>query len=243
MPSANTLFNSTKRVFAHYFYPFPVSIDNAAPANDYYNSQYLNAGGESGKWQKQGGYLRQRPLPVAPSTSPNWQQLNMESEVRAAIARGITGFTFDSMSASDATDSSSALHLMLAAAQAVDSRFKIVVMPDLRTLGATPSSVVQIITAAAASPAAIQTQRWTSGGFGIRRGLEFRRMVAVRDRELKLPGHPSRLCADVLGLAQHPRRVRRLFIWLRRLGRGHGPGGAGDAKRSQRHSQDDNKIS
>jgi Glycosyl hydrolase family 71 len=154
MPSSDALFNSTKRVFAHYFHPFPLSIENNAPAKDYYNTQYLNKAGESNKWLKQGGYLRQRPLGVTPSTSPNWQQLNMEAEVRAAIARGITGFTFDSMAVTDATDSKSALHLMLAAAQAVDSRFKIVLMPDMSALGADTDSVVQIIASVAGSPAA-----------------------------------------------------------------------------------------
>lgn len=154
MPSTDALFNSPKRVFAHYFHPFPVSLDNRAPATDYYNTQYLSRTGESSKWLKQGGYLRQRPLGVAPSTSPNWQQLNMEGEVRAAIARGITGFTFDSMAVTDATDSNSDLHLMLAAAQAVDSRFKILIMPDMAALGTDLSSVVQIIAAVAGSPAA-----------------------------------------------------------------------------------------
>jgi hypothetical protein len=154
MPSATALFNSPKRVFAHYFHPFPVSIDNAAPPNDYYNKNYLTKTGESGKWVTQGGFLRQRPLGVTASAKSNWQQLNMESEVRAAIARGITGFTFDSMSATDATDSNSALHLMLAAAHAVDSRFKIVVMPDIAVLGSDSNTVVEIIATAAASPAA-----------------------------------------------------------------------------------------
>jgi Glycosyl hydrolase family 71 len=154
MPSSATLFNSAKRVFAHYFHPFPVSIDNNPPATDYYNAQYLTRTGESDKWLKQGGYLRQRPLGVTPSTNPNWLQLNMEGEVRAAIARGITGFTFDSMAATDATDSTSDLHLMLAAAQAVDSRFKILIMPDMSVLGTDASAVVQIIAAAAGSPAA-----------------------------------------------------------------------------------------
>jgi hypothetical protein len=154
MPSSAALFNSTKRVFAHYFYPFPVSIDNSPSAKDYYNTQYLTRTGESNKWLKEGGYLRQRPLGVTPSTNPNWLQLNMEGEVRAAIARGITGFTFDSMAASDATDSSSELHLMLAAAQAVDSRFKILIMPDMSVLGTDASAVVQIIAAVAGSPAA-----------------------------------------------------------------------------------------
>ena len=154
MPSSATLFNSTKRVFAHYFHPFPVSIDNDPSAKDYYNLQYLTRTGESDKWLKEGGYLRQRPLGVTPSTNPNWQQLNMEGEVRAAIARGITGFTFDSLSVTDATDSTSDLHLMLAAAQAVDSRFKILIMPDMTALGTDVSAVVQIIAAVAGSPAA-----------------------------------------------------------------------------------------
>jgi hypothetical protein len=154
MPSTDTIFNATKKIFAHYFSPFPVSIDNASPAADYYNTEYLNKGGESGKWAKQGGYLRQRPLGVPPSTKSNWQQSNMEGEVRAAIARGITGFTFDSMSATDATDSNSALHLMLAAAHAVDSRFKIMIMPDITVLGTDTNTVVQIIASVASSPAA-----------------------------------------------------------------------------------------
>jgi hypothetical protein len=154
MPSTDTIFNSTKKIFAHYFSPFPVSIDNAPPASDYYNTEYLSRAGESGKWAKQGGYLRQRPLGVPASTKSNWQQANMEGEVRAAIARGITGFTFDSMSASDATDSNSALHMMLAAAHAVDSRFKIIVMPDITVLGSDTNGVVQIIASVASSPAA-----------------------------------------------------------------------------------------
>lgn len=131
-----------------------MSIDNSAPASDYYNTEYLNKAGESGKFAKQGGYLRQRPLGVPASSKSNWQQLNMEGEVRAAIARGITGFTFDSMSGSDGTDSNSPLHLMLAAAHAVDPRFKIVVMPDITVLGSDINTIVQIIASVASSPAA-----------------------------------------------------------------------------------------
>jgi hypothetical protein len=154
MPSTDTLFNSPKKVFAHYFHPFPVSLDNAASVKDYYNTQYLTKAGESNKWAKQGGYLRQRPLGVAASTNPNWEQLNMEGEVRAAIARGITGFAFDSMSASDATDPKSALHLLLAAAHAVDSRFKIMIMPDLTVLRGDSNTVVAIIASVHSNPAA-----------------------------------------------------------------------------------------
>jgi hypothetical protein len=154
MPSTGALFNSSKRVFAHYFNPYPLSIDNAASADDYYNRNYLTKTGESSKWAAQGGFLRQRPAGVTVSPKTNWLQLNMEREVSAAIARGITGFTFDSLSATDATDSNSALHLMLGAAHTVDSRFKIMVMPDITALGSDSNAVVEIIAAAAASPAA-----------------------------------------------------------------------------------------
>jgi Glycosyl hydrolase family 71 len=154
MPAADALFNSSKRVFAHYVSTFPVSIDNAASATDYYNEQYLSKTGESGKWLKQGGFLRQRPLGVAAGAKSTFQLLNMEREVRAAIARGITGFTFNSMSATDATDSGSVLHDLLAAAHAVDSRFKIVIMPDITVLGTDSNAVVQIIASVAGSPAA-----------------------------------------------------------------------------------------
>jgi Glycosyl hydrolase family 71 len=154
MPSADQVFASQKKVFAHYFPPFPVSLDNAPPASDYYNTQYLTKNGESGKWLSEGGYLRQRPLGISPNSASNWQLLNMEGEVRAAIARGITGFTFDVMSVDEATEADSALNLLLAAAQAVDTRFKILVMPDLTALGSDSDAVVQIIAFAATSPAA-----------------------------------------------------------------------------------------
>lgn len=154
MPSADALFSSTKRVFAHYLFPFPLSIDNKASASDYYNDNYLNRHGESNKWLAQGGFLRQRPLGTSRSTSSNWKLVNMETEVRSAIARGITGFTFDVMSLSEATETDGPLAVMLEAAHAVDPRFKIVVMPDLTTLGSDSSAVIQIISSVAASPAA-----------------------------------------------------------------------------------------
>jgi Glycosyl hydrolase family 71 len=154
MPSADALFASTKKVFAHYFFPFPVSLDNSPPVSDYYNTQYLTKDGESGKWLAQGGYLRQRPLGTTPGTRSSWQLLNMQAEVRAAIARGITGFAFDVMSVSEATGSDSPLQLLMTAAHAVDSRFKIMVMPDITSLGSNSSAVIQIIAAVANNPAA-----------------------------------------------------------------------------------------
>jgi len=154
MPSADVLFNSPKKVFAHYFSMFPLSVDNKPSAQDYYNAQYLSKSGESGKWAQQGGFLRQRPLGVAVSSDPNWRLLNMESEVRMAIARGITGFTIDVLSVKEATDAHGHLQLLLQAAQAVDPRFKIVVMPDIAQFKSDADSVTKIIASVAASPAA-----------------------------------------------------------------------------------------
>jgi Glycosyl hydrolase family 71 len=154
MPTRDAVFGSSKKVFAHYFYPFPLSIDNRSPKTDYYNTQFLNKEGESDKWSAQGGYLRQRPLPVNASSDSHWKQLNMQLEVSTAIARGITGFAFDVMSVDQVTNATSQLHLMLNAAQAVDSRFKIMVMPDMTALGSDFDGVVQIIESVAKSPAA-----------------------------------------------------------------------------------------
>jgi hypothetical protein len=158
MPPASVLFGSSKKVFAHYFYPFPLSEDNQPSATDYYNTQYLTATGENDKWIKQGGYLRQRPLPVPVGAAATYAIDNMKREVQMAIAGGITGFTIDVLGASQAAPGSQLANLLTAAA-AVDSRFKIVVMPDLAALsipdaGGEASEVEAIIASVATSPAA-----------------------------------------------------------------------------------------
>src|ERR1700750_1189066 len=86
MPDSATLFNSPRKIFAHYFYPFPLSITNKAAAADYYSTQYLDPKGEKGKSAALGGYLRQRPLPVPLVSSADWQLRNVEAEIRMAIA-------------------------------------------------------------------------------------------------------------------------------------------------------------
>jgi hypothetical protein len=153
MPDSSALFKSPRKVFAHYFYPFPLSIGNKSSMGDYYNTQYLNPNGEKGKSAALGGYLRQRPLAVAADSSPDWQLHNVEAEVRMAIARGITGFTIDVLSAKE-TDPNSHLNALLKAAKAVDPRFKIVAMPDMSALKGDANAVLQIISVVAASDSA-----------------------------------------------------------------------------------------
>lgn len=146
MPSIDTFFDSPKRVLAHYFYPFPLSIGNQPAPSDYYQMQYLTPGGEAGKWIKVGGYLRSRPLPIAPGTPSGYVLANRQLEVRLALARGITGFSFDVLSFADAISSTGNLQSLLTAAQNVDPRFWVVLMLDMSSLvGLTQAQAAQII--------------------------------------------------------------------------------------------------
>jgi hypothetical protein len=154
VPDSSALFKSQKKIFAHYFYPFPLSIDGKPADSDYYNRQYLNPAGEKGKFAALGGYLRQRPLPVNSNSATDWKLENVKTEVRMAIDRGITGFTVDVMSGKEAADPKSHLNMLLAAAKAVDPRFKIMAMPDISALKSDANAVLQIISAVAASDAA-----------------------------------------------------------------------------------------
>jgi Glycosyl hydrolase family 71 len=151
MPSATALFSASHRTFTHYFYPFPLSIDNLPASEDYYARNYLNPKGENNAHLAVGGFLRTRPLPVTPSTSSNWQVLNMQREVRMALARGITGFEIDLMSVTDVA-TGGPLPRLVAAAQAVDSRFQILLMPDMSALKGGTSDVITIVKAAYNSP-------------------------------------------------------------------------------------------
>jgi Glycosyl hydrolase family 71 len=152
MPTADVLFASPRKVLAHDFNFFALSIDNEPAATDYYSTEWLVPDGEesvkgvpdSGAHFWNGGYLRTRPLPVTPSSASDWasgagQTLNVEREIRLALGRGITGFVFEILGMDDVNLSTSSkndnhLEYAMAAATAVDSRFKLVLMPDIASL-------------------------------------------------------------------------------------------------------------
>jgi hypothetical protein len=145
MPTPFEFFTAKRKVFAHYFYTFPLSIDNRMPWEDYYNVQFLEPDGESGKHQDQGGFLRQRPLAQA-QQYPRDDTAMMCKEIEMAIARGITGFTFDMLSIDDALSPTGHLQMLLTAAARTDPRFKIVPMPDMASMGdITAEQLEQII--------------------------------------------------------------------------------------------------
>src|SRR5579871_4540343 len=50
MPPTDALLSASKKVFAHYFNRFPLSLDNKDAGSDYYTTEYLNPHGERDKW-------------------------------------------------------------------------------------------------------------------------------------------------------------------------------------------------
>src|SRR5262249_38985480 len=64
------------QLVAHYFPPLPLSLDNKPAAEDYWTAEYLRRSGEGNKYYRQGGYTRQRPLPVGPWPSRYWREIN-----------------------------------------------------------------------------------------------------------------------------------------------------------------------
>ncbi|MFE5768060.1 glycoside hydrolase family 71 protein [Streptomyces sp. NPDC056485] len=141
-----------KLVFAHYFTPYPLSLDNASADADYYTRNYLNPAGENGKHERYGGLLRDRPLPTPPK-SGNWERANLEQEVRTARAAGLDGFTLDMLSLSGPNRDRA--QLLMEAAHTVDPAFKIMLMPDMTSLNTDdPGVLADAVAALGKAPAA-----------------------------------------------------------------------------------------
>jgi hypothetical protein len=147
LPAPSTLRASKKKVFAYYFPPFPVSVENKAPAVDYYSQWQYSLNSKGGAYD-----LRDRPIGRDPRTQANWKQLDFEVEIRRAIEVGIDGFIWEYHDS--ATDQRfDQLPALLAAAKAVDPGFKIMLSPDFpTTAGASPDPVVTIVARVKSDP-------------------------------------------------------------------------------------------
>lgn len=149
------LVNKKRKVFAHYFTPFPVSLDNKYWENDYYTRNYLSPDGENSKFLSRGGYLRARPLPRPVNDSANWELQDMRKEVRLAKAVGIDGFAVDILNYEGVHWKRT--KLMLEAARIEGGGFKIVLMPDMSAaLSRNPDQFVPMIRELAKHPAAMR---------------------------------------------------------------------------------------
>ncbi|WP_405913856.1 endo-1,3-alpha-glucanase family glycosylhydrolase [Streptomyces sp. NBC_00963] len=151
LPSPATLRTGHHLVFAHYFTPYPLSLDNKPAGQDYYSRNYLTAQGENGKHAPYGGLLRDRPLPVAPRGG-DWQLANLQQEVRTARAAGIDGFSVDILSLTG--PNWERVNLLLKAAASAAPGFRIMLMPDMTSLHTDPTTLADALAGLAASPAA-----------------------------------------------------------------------------------------
>ncbi|NUW37204.1 DNRLRE domain-containing protein [Nonomuraea sp. SMC257] len=152
LASTSKLRASGKKVFAHYFPPYPISLDNQAPASDYYARNYLKPEGESGKHSAYGGLLRDRPIGRSP-LSGEYVLEDLKTEVRQAIAAGLDGFTVDILSVS--SNNWTRVQNLVKAAAAVDPGFKIVLMPDMNGLSSVDSATLATALAKLASSPAV----------------------------------------------------------------------------------------
>lgn len=112
-------------VLAHYFPVFPLTIENANPATDYYSRNWLAVSGEGGVHASYGGRLRDRPLTSAPY-SGDWRRAAAAEEIAAAIKYGLDGFFVNLMS----TGHSNTYSAIRDEANANFPNFKIVPMVD-----------------------------------------------------------------------------------------------------------------
>ena len=136
-----------RRVLAHYFPQFPIAYDDRAAAEDYYETQYLRPEGENGKFAAVGGMVRERPSasPWVGKGRPDWQERNMDEEIRRARAAGLDGFTVDLWGTSG-RPFEDAKRLLDAAAR-TGGAFDVVLMPDMAILGARPEGALDIVRA------------------------------------------------------------------------------------------------
>lgn len=150
LPSPSVLRKTSKLVFAHYYSPMPISLDNKASDVDFYTRNYQNPNGLGGTSVAFGGVTRDRPLQRPVRTDTNWRQKDLETEVRQAISDGVDGFTLDILQIPGDADVQvwkTAL-TMMDAAQAVDPGFKVAIHLDM-TGGMRRKSVDQLAAATA----------------------------------------------------------------------------------------------
>jgi hypothetical protein len=153
MPGKTTLRQSGKKVFAHYFTPYPISLDNKAADLDYYTRNYLDPYGENSKHAACGGLLRDRPVPQSPLAT-DWQLANLKTEVAQASAAGLDGFILDLLSISATNQNWARSKMLLTAAEQTDPTFKIVLMPDMTSISQDEKTLAAALAELGRSPAA-----------------------------------------------------------------------------------------
>lgn len=141
-PPHAALASAPHTAFAHYFPPYPLALGNVPFANDAYNRVLLNPDGGRGQFRGMGGYLRDRPLPVGPWSSPYWRQINYAIEIMRAERIGLDAFECDLLRVQpertfNAWDE---INMLMQTASEVAPDFHIVIQPDSAALRSLPAS-------------------------------------------------------------------------------------------------------
>lgn len=195
-PEPSISVTGDRLVFAHYFPPYPISIDNRDPAVDYYARHYLVPEGENGKFADVGGLLRDRPVARAP-LSGSWKMEDLKTEVRQAIAAGIDGFAVDILSITGANWDRTVM--LMQAASEVSPSFKIMLQPDATaTAGKAPAA--ELASALAALAKYPSVHKLADG----------RVVISPFKAENKTPAQ----WAEILGLMETQHGVRTAFLPL-----------------------------
>jgi hypothetical protein len=137
-PETAALRAAPRKVVAHYHCPFPTKISNKPEEGDYYTRGFLSPEGENGKHRMYGGYLRDRPYPIAPAPEgEDFAAFQAEQDVRQAIVIGLDGFIVNFVALPPSGQFRRA-YAVLEAARRVDPGFRIVLSPDCVCYWKTP---------------------------------------------------------------------------------------------------------
>jgi len=141
-PAAQVLRAAPHTTFAHYFPPYPLSLDNRPADRDAYNRVLLNPNGGRGQFERIGGYLRDRPLPAGPWPSPWWRQINDAIEILRAQRIGLDGFACDLLRVAPGQPFNAwdRINMLMQTASEVAPGFHVVIEPDSAALKAVPAA-------------------------------------------------------------------------------------------------------
>lgn len=138
----STILQNSKKVFAHYFGPYPRSINNAATIGADNYAVYFNNPGWS-TYSAYGSMFRDRPLFRA-QLSGDYKAQDCAWDIQQAKAAGIDGFAPDLLGLSGTNyDNYESLRAAALAANAADPTHPFYVMPMVDANGATAAASAQ----------------------------------------------------------------------------------------------------
>jgi hypothetical protein len=155
-PGRLALVNSPRKVFFHYFPPFPLSFKNQPRGRDHYDDQYLRREGEDNRYANLGGYLRERPMAVGPWQTRFWQQINYAIEILRARLTGADGYMVDVLRLRS-DPSWERIRILFDTTAAIDRDFHLALEPDAAALrDINPEVLVETLLDVASSPSAFR---------------------------------------------------------------------------------------